>query len=197
LRHRPMAMHAGGWLMVHAGVLPEWTTAKVLELASEVERALRQPDFAHFLIDLYGDLPDRWHDNLQGSDRLRVIVNALTRIRFCSEAGAMEFKTSKGADAAPPGFVPWFDVPGRATSGTPIAFGHWSALVSDQVAQSDGFDGLRGGALALDTGCVWGNCLSAARLGSGAGEFELISVRCSEQADPKHDQTNQHAESRQ
>ncbi len=183
LRHRPLAISAHGWLMVHAGVLPQWTVSQTLELASEVEGALRRSDLHDFLTGMYGNQPDRWHDRLQGSDRLRVIVNALTRLRFCTREGVMEFNAKAGADAAPEGFLPWFDVPARPTAGTPIVFGHWSALVSDKVAQRNDFSGVRSNTLALDTGCVWGNRLTAARLGSKAGEFELISVACTEQAD--------------
>jgi bis(5'-nucleosyl)-tetraphosphatase (symmetrical) len=99
---------------------------------------------------------------------LRVIVNALTRLRFCSAIGVMEFDTKDNADAAPPGFMPWFDVPGRRSAGTPVAFGHWSTLGSVQ----------RPGVLPLDTGCVWGGCLTAARLGTAPGTFELLQVPC-------------------
>jgi bis(5'-nucleosyl)-tetraphosphatase (symmetrical) len=182
LRHCPLAIEAHGWLMVHAGVLPTWSVPEVLALAAEVEIALRQPDYAAFLTVMYGDTPNRWHDGLQGTDRLRVIVNALTRMRFCTADGAMEFETKQGADAAPAGFMPWFDVPRRATTNTPIAFGHWSALVSDKVAQQRDFDGMRNHTLPLDTGCVWGNKLTVARLRETPGEFELISENCNEQA---------------
>jgi bis(5'-nucleosyl)-tetraphosphatase (symmetrical) len=111
---------------------------------------------------------------LQGPDRLRVIVNALTRLRFCSPVGAMEFSSSEDASSAPAGFLPWFSVPGRASAATPMAFGHWSTLVSDN--SKDGL--LRDNTLPLDTGCVWGGCLSAARLGDVPGEFELLQVKC-------------------
>jgi bis(5'-nucleosyl)-tetraphosphatase (symmetrical) len=117
---------------------------------------------------MYGDQPDRWHDGLQGAERLRVIVNALTRLRFCSAEGTMEFATKNAAAAAPPGFMPWFEVPGRRTAGTPLAFGHWSTL--KEVPRAD--------VLALDTGCVWGGCLTAARLLDAPGAVERISVDC-------------------
>jgi bis(5'-nucleosyl)-tetraphosphatase (symmetrical) len=184
LRHRPLAISASGWLMVHAGVLPQWTVSQTLGLAGEVERALRQPGLHDFLMQMYGNRPDRWHDSLTGADRLRVIVNALTRLRFCTEQGVMEFDAKKGADAAPDGFLPWFDVPGRRSAETPIAFGHWSALVSDRIVGSSGFNGLRNNTLALDTGCVWGNRLTAARLGPKDGDFELISEPCLDQSTP-------------
>jgi bis(5'-nucleosyl)-tetraphosphatase (symmetrical) len=125
---------------------------------------------------MYGNAPVRWHDALEGADRLRVIVNALTRLRFCTSDGDMEFEGNAGVNTAPPGYLPWFDVPDRATRSTPIAFGHWSALVSDHTTPTPP---LRSNTLPLDTGCVWGHCLTAARLGSAQGKFELISVRCS------------------
>ena len=179
LRHRPLAMHHHGWLMVHAGVLPQWSAAQTLALAGEVEHALRGPDLKGFLTDMYGNKPYQWTDQLEGADRLRVIVNALTRLRFCTAQGAMEFGGNEGAGSAPQGYLPWFEVPGRATQGTLIAFGHWSTLVADP-RQHEGF---RNHALPLDTGCVWGGCLTAARLGTG-GAYELIQVACEQAQKP-------------
>ena len=180
LRHRPMALHRHGWLMVHAGVLPQWSVAQTLTLAAEVEHALRGPNLKGFMEVMYGNAPSRWHDALQGADRLRVIVNALTRLRFCTPEGEMEFDSTESADHAPEGYLPWFEVPRRATQGTPIAFGHWSTLVNDAKRTP----GLRNNTLPLDTGCVWGGCLTAARLGTQAGSFELIQVKCEQALKP-------------
>ena len=170
LRHRPLALHEHGVLMVHAGVLPQWTARQALALAGEVQDVLRGPDWSAFLHQMYGNQPDRWDDALTGTERLRVIVNALTRLRLCTADGRMDFDTkdSQGADGAPPGFMPWFDVPGRATAGDVVAFGHWSTL--GWLDRPD--------LLSLDTGCVWGGCLSAVRLGATPSERELIQVHC-------------------
>ena len=168
LRRRPMAIRAHGWLMVHGGVLPQWDADQLLRLAAEVEDALRGPGLVEFLSGMYGNEPVRWNDALRGADRLRVIVNALTRLRFCTPDGAMDLQAAGGLDAAPPGFLPWFDLPARRTAGVPIAFGHWSALGYLQ----------RPDILSLDTGCVWGGCLSALRLGEAAAGQELIQERC-------------------
>jgi bis(5'-nucleosyl)-tetraphosphatase (symmetrical) len=176
LRHQHMARleNVGGQplLMVHAGVLPSWTAAQTLALAQEVEAVLRSDQLQIFLPAMYGNTPDAWSDQLQGAERLRVIVNSLTRLRFCSPLGVMEFKAKEGADAAPAGYLPWFEVPGRRSTGTAIAFGHWSTL--GWLDRSD--------VLALDSGCVWGGCLSALRLSpkaAGAGwDQELVQVRC-------------------
>jgi bis(5'-nucleosyl)-tetraphosphatase (symmetrical) len=180
LRHRAMALQRHGWLMVHAGVLPHWSTAQTMALAAEVEQALRGPDLKGFLQTMYGNAPSQWHDRLKGPDRLRVIVNALTRLRFCTPEGAMEFTSTESAGHAPEGYLPWFEVPGRATQDTPVAFGHWSTLATEAGRTS----GLRNNALPLDTGCVWGGCLSAARLGDKAGTFELIQVKCEQALKP-------------
>ena len=179
LRHRTMAMQRHGWLMVHAGVLPQWSTTQTLLLAQEVEQALRSPDLKEFLGGMYGNAPCQWHESLQGADRLRVIVNALTRLRFCTAQGEMEFASNEGIGSAPPGYLPWFDIPGRASSDTLIAFGHWSTLVPD----ADQHAGLRSNVLPLDTGCVWGGCLTAARLGPD-GAYELIQVPCEQAQKP-------------
>ena len=175
LRHRRMAMLEHGWLMVHAGVLPQWSAAQTMALAGEVEQALRGPDLAGFLKTMYGNTPDQWHDSLAGAERLRVIVNALTRMRFCTIGGAMEFASTGSTQTALPGYLPWFEVPGRKTAGIPIAFGHWSTLGAETVASGAG---LLANTLPLDTGCVWGGCLTAARLGRQPGQFELIRVPC-------------------
>ena len=174
LRHRSMAVYRHGWLMVHAGVLPQWTTEQTTALAGEVEQALRGPDIKDFLHGMYGNLPAQWQDGLRGADRLRIIVNALTRLRFCTADGVMEFSSHAGEGAGPAGYLPWFAVPGRATADTPMAFGHWSTLATDANQGT----GLRHNSLPLDTGCVWGGCLSAARLGAAAGVFERLSVKC-------------------
>ena len=170
LRHRPLALQASGWLMVHAGVLPQWTTAQTVALGREIEQGLQDMHFKDFLTSMFGNSPDQWHDKLQGAERHRVIVNALTRLRFCTPDGQMEFATKGGLAAAPPGYERWFDVAGRRTANQPIAFGHWSTLNAGGAVYKN--------TLALDTGCVWGGCLSAAKLGQSPGEFELIQVNC-------------------
>jgi len=162
-------------LMVHAGVLPGWTAAQTLARAAEVEQVLRSDAAGAFLKVLYGDEPAAWHEGLQGVSRWRMIVNALTRLRFCDATGRMEFATKESAGAAPAGYQPWFDVAGRQTANVTVAFGHWSTLGPLQ----------RQDVLALDTGCVWGGCLSAMRLGGNLGANasqpmarELIQVKC-------------------
>jgi bis(5'-nucleosyl)-tetraphosphatase (symmetrical) len=162
------------YLMVHAGVLPSWTAAQTMALAAEFEAVLRGPDLTDFLHQMYGNTSNRWHDSLTGAERLRVIVNALTRLRFCTAQGVMEFDTSDGAHAAPAGYLPWYDVPGRRTADVTVAFGHWSTL---------GWLG-RNDVYALDSGCVWGGCLSALKLGTRPADHELIQVKCEQAQKP-------------
>jgi bis(5'-nucleosyl)-tetraphosphatase (symmetrical) len=172
LRRQPLACMESGWLCVHAGVPPQWSADQTLALAAEVHALLRGPDLVHFLPQMYGNDPSRWADTLQGTSRLRFVINALTRTRFCSADGTLDFKTKEGADAAPAGLMPWFEVPGRATAGQPVAFGHWSTLGA--INRPD--------LLATDTGCVWGGCLSAVRVDEGRREF--IQVRCPQAQKP-------------
>lgn len=172
LRHRRMAVHEQGWLMVHAGVVPQWDLALTLQLAGEVETLLRSPELPDFLQTMYGDEPNRWSVDLTGYARAKFTINVLTRLRFCDASGRMDFKTKDGADGAPAGFTPWFDAPGRKTAGVPIAFGHWSTL---------GFLE-RPDLLSLDTGCVWGGRLSAVRV--DGGRRELIQVPCEQAQKP-------------
>ncbi len=154
VRKRPLAHLEQGCLMVHAGVLPQWTVQQTLDLAHEVECVLRGPDWIDFLRDMYGNQPAKWDDALTGTDRLRCIVNALTRIRYCTPDGAMELTNKEAFGPALAGFLPWFDMPHRRSSDTTIVFGHWSTLGLV----------LRPNLIGLDTGCVWGGKLTALRL---------------------------------
>ncbi|MEP6722310.1 MAG: symmetrical bis(5'-nucleosyl)-tetraphosphatase [Variovorax sp.] len=178
LRQQHMALHetiAGAdLLMVHAGVPPQWSVGDTLVLASEVEAVLRGPTLGEFLQTMYGNEPAQWSAALAGSARLRAIVNALTRLRFCSAEGVMDFESKDGASSVPDGFMPWFDVPGRRTADATVAFGHWSTL--GWVSRPD--------LLSTDTGCVWGGCLSAARIGATLAERDHIEVQCPQSQKP-------------
>jgi bis(5'-nucleosyl)-tetraphosphatase (symmetrical) len=154
LAHRPLAVDMNDVLMVHAGVLPQWRSADVLSLAGEVEKVLRSVERAAFLRVLYGDEPHTWRDDLSGFDRLRAIVNALTRLRFCATDGRMEFREKRGARHAPRGFAPWFAHPNRRTASSVVLCGHWSTLELM----------LAPNVLMLDSGCLWGGTLTAMRL---------------------------------
>ncbi|MCE9633645.1 MAG: symmetrical bis(5'-nucleosyl)-tetraphosphatase [Methylophilales bacterium] len=154
LRNQKLAHAEDHYLMVHAGVLPQWDTAQTLALAREVETALRAPNYREFLANMYGNLPNTWHDDLEGMDRLRVITNALTRLRICTSIGQMEFKFKGEVQDIPTGYMPWFEVENRRSQDNHIIFGHWSALGLV----------LRDNLSALDTGCLWGNTLTALRL---------------------------------
>ena len=167
LRQRPLAMFVDAHLLVHAGVPPQWTAEQTIELAGEVEAVLRGDGWAGFLAQMYGNEPDRWDDSLTGIERLRCIVNALTRMRLCARDGTMDFK-HKESDAGPAGsgLLPWFDLPGRQTQDVTVVFGHWSALGLVQ----------RPNLIGLDSGCVWGGKLTAVCL----DDRTLLQVDCPE-----------------
>lgn len=164
LRGVPLAHAEAGHLFVHAGVPPQWTLAQTLERAEEVRFRLLRDDYQVFLANMYGNKPHRWHDELDGDDRLRFIVNALTRLRIVERDGRMRLKFKARALDAPPGTWPWFEHPERASRSTPIVFGHWAN------------EGLvrRANVTGIDTGCVWGGQLTALRLDDGA----LFQVDC-------------------
>ena len=154
LRRQRMLHVQDGFVLVHGGLLPDWTVAQAMQLAGEVERELRGDDHAKFLSHMYGNQPNTWDEELTGYKRLRVITNALTRMRICTLQGEMEFKFKGERHKIPSGYVPWFDVPQRASADATVIFGHWSALglvVQDNL-------------IALDTGCLWGGPLTAIRL---------------------------------
>jgi bis(5'-nucleosyl)-tetraphosphatase (symmetrical) len=172
LRGQRLAHLEAGWLCVHAGVVPQWDTAQTLALAAEVEALLSGPDLVAFLRVMYGNEPERWTEELQGAERWRFVVNTLTRIRFCTDDGKLDFKAKEGAGASPPGYRPWFDIPGRRTARQPMAFGHWSML--GLIARQD--------LLAIDTGCVWGGALTAVRV--DGGRREVVQVACEQAQRP-------------
>jgi len=150
---RPLAASSTSMLMVHAGVLPQWSVDEVLALAHEVESVLRSERGQEFLRVLYGDEPHTWRDDLAGDDRLRAIVNALTRLRFCAPDGRMDFREKRGAQHAPRGYAPWFAHPERRSASSLILCGHWSTL-GLMLAPN---------VLMLDSGCLWGGALTAIR----------------------------------
>lgn len=157
LRHQKLVHYDAtlNFTMVHAGIPPQWSLDNALARSREIERVL-QSDSPEFLLEnMYGNIPARWSDDLQGADRLRVITNYFTRMRFCSAEGEVELQTKESADAAPIGFAPWFSLSGRKMCNDKIIFGHWAALEGRANTKN---------IYALDTGCVWGRELTALRL---------------------------------
>lgn len=155
LRSRPLMHHDAtlGYTLVHAGLPPPWTLSQAQTLAREVEVMLRT-DPEVFFQHMYGNQPTRWSDDLRGFDRARMLINAFTRLRYCDIEGGMDFEHNGPPGSQPPGLIPWFQVPHRRSLDQRIVFGHWSSL------------GLYRGdnVLSLDSGCVWGRTLTAARL---------------------------------
>jgi bis(5'-nucleosyl)-tetraphosphatase (symmetrical) len=154
LRGLPLMHSDGGYTMVHAGLLPSWSVGQALDLARETEHALRGSDWRGLMKQMYGNQPDHWDDALSGYERLRVIINAMTRLRICTPEGRMEFSHKGRIEDIPPGYIPWFAVPGRKSADATIICGHWSAI--GVLAQKN--------LLALDSGCLWGRSLTALRL---------------------------------
>lgn len=157
LRQQPLLYYneARNYLLVHAGLAPQWSIAQALALAQEVEQVLRGDDYHEFLVQMYGDLPDCWDDNLSGWPRMRLITNYLTRMRLCSPEGLLDLKHHEGIENAPQGMSPWFAHPQRKTRSINILFGHWAALEGESNEDH---------VYALDTGCVWGRRLTTMRL---------------------------------
>ncbi len=161
LHERPLAHYDADLdvLMVHAGVPPIWSVKKTLELAKEVENAIRdEARSIKFLKKMYGDYPDIWDKNLSGMKRLRVITNYLTRMRFCSARGQLELSSKAAPENSPPGFAPWFSFNNPKLKNTRIVFGHWAAL----MGQTN-----RAQFIGLDTGFIWGGALRMICLNDG------------------------------
>jgi bis(5'-nucleosyl)-tetraphosphatase (symmetrical) len=177
LRSLPLLHHDNqlGYTLIHAGLLPAWTLADAKRLAQEAKDVLRGEVVMNFFHHMYGDLPDHWNENLQGTDRLRVIINAFTRLRYCDLEGNMDLRPTGPPGSQPPDLMPWFQVPGRRSLDLRIVFGHWSTL---GLWQGDGVIG-------LDSGCLWGKSLSAVRLDHDPVKF--FSVPCPSCLAPIHD----------
>ncbi len=157
LLQQPLLHHdaASGFVMVHAGLAPTWDLATAKKLAAEISAVLQSPQRNEFFQHMYGNFPNQWHDDLQGWDRLRCITNYFTRARFCHPDGSLELKTKENMTVAGNDLIPWFKVPQRVNANLKIIFGHWAALGGVTETANT---------FALDTGCVWGYCLTAMRL---------------------------------
>ena len=170
LRRCPLLHHdpALGFTMVHAGLPPQWDLALAQQCAAEVEGVLRGPLSEEFLGRMFGGEPRRWRDDLSGYDRLRFIVNALTRMRFCASNGALSFDEKGAPGSQGPDLLPWFAAPDRRSCGLKLIFGHWAALGYYRAP----------GIFGLDSGCVWGNRLTAIRLDEpGVPAWSVPAVR--------------------
>ncbi len=167
LRSRPLLYHDAnlGFTLVHAGLLPSWNLGQAQELAREAEVAIQHSEASEFFDHMYGNHPGRWEETLRGWERLRVVINAFTRLRFCDGTGRMDLRHKGAPGTQPAGLVPWFEAADRANRDLRIIFGHWSTL------------GLwhGQGVIGLDSGCLWGGKLSAVRLD---GKIAFYSVPC-------------------
>ncbi|MCG6983963.1 MAG: symmetrical bis(5'-nucleosyl)-tetraphosphatase [Thiocapsa sp.] len=169
LRHRPLLHHDSdkGFTLIHAGLPPQWTLAEAQSCARELEAALRGPQCQAFLLEMYGNQPTRWSPDLTGIQRLRFITNCLTRLRFCTQEGALALAEKGDLGSQSRGLLPWFRVPGRRSRQERIIFGHWSTLgyrAEDNV-------------WALDSGCLWGGALTAIRV-HRRGSITPVQIPC-------------------
>lgn len=172
LRRQPLAVDLGDALLVHAGLVPDWTRADVLRLAAEAQAYLTGPSGEAFLQDMYGNQPDRWDERLQGHARIRCIINALTRLRFVHADGRMDVKAKGAPDSQATGLVPWFAHRQRRSLDTVVLSGHWSTVGQAYWPEHRVW--------TLDSGCVWGGCLTALNLDTGA----LTTAGCAQYRKP-------------
>jgi bis(5'-nucleosyl)-tetraphosphatase (symmetrical) len=167
LQSRPLLHYdkSLGYVMVHAGLAPSWDLKTAMRLNEEVQAVLQGPNSHEFFMRMYGDTPDTWDEQLTGYERLRVITNYFTRVRFCTPEGKLELHIKGDLNAAPPGYMPWFNVPNRKMASIKVLFGHWAALEGNIHVPN---------LFALDSGCVWGKKLSALRL----DDEQLFQIPC-------------------
>jgi bis(5'-nucleosyl)-tetraphosphatase (symmetrical) len=174
LRKQPLLHHDSklNFTMVHAGIYPEWDLKTAQESANELEVVLRSDDYLTFILNMYGNLPEKWDDKLKDWDRLRFICNSFTRMRYCEKDGTLNFKSHGAPGTHPENTLPWFNISCRKISKDRIVFGHWSTL--GKISKQNVY--------ALDTGCIWGGQLSALQLDNEKPEY--ISVDCPAEANP-------------
>lgn len=174
LRHRPLFLHDEqvGYGLVHAGLLPAWDAVAAQRLAREAEQTIARSQHNELFAHMYGDTPDHWQDGLAGWARLRAIINAFTRLRYCDREGRMDLRPKNRPGQQPAHLVPWFQIPDRKSRALRIVFGHWSTL---GVWNADGV-------LGIDSGCLWGGKLTAVRLDTDSPQFN--EVACSQQQAP-------------
>jgi bis(5'-nucleosyl)-tetraphosphatase (symmetrical) len=165
VRRLPLLHYDGelGYLMIHAGLPPQWDLDLARRCAREVETVLRGDRLEAFLSHMYGNTPKQWSEGLTGWDRLRFSINCFTRMRFCDLNGRLELKSTGPPGSQPDGYYPWYEIPGRATEGMNIIFGHWSSLRSQDTP----------GVYPIDSGCLWGGRLTALRIDAGPDRIEL------------------------
>ncbi len=156
LRQQPLliADEALQLIAVHAGIPPQWSLVEAKQHAQELSATLRGPSYIDFLKNMVGKTPMQWNDKLTGNDRLRYITNALTRMRFCDADGSLELDTKSSKTIDLPGYKPWFEWP-HDLEGKQLIFGHWASLMGECATAN---------MHAIDTGCVWGNTLTALRI---------------------------------
>lgn len=176
LAQQPLLQRSADWTMVHAGLAPQWTIDDAEQRSAEVCAELRVPQRRKRLMQqLYGDEPSRWDDRLSALDRLRFIINAMTRLRFLSADGGLALRHKGRPDALDGDFIPWFAAANRRSFPQPIVFGHWSTLGRVHWPEQH--------VHGLDTGCVWGGGLTALGLDSG----RLTTVACPGHQTPGND----------
>jgi bis(5'-nucleosyl)-tetraphosphatase (symmetrical) len=168
-RHQPLVHRdkALGYVMVHAGIPHLWKVKKTLELAAEVEDAIRGPSCERYFRELYGNVPDRWKESWDGMERWRVITNYLTRMRLIDCTGTLDFSHKGALEDAPEGFSPWFQLRAERPLKQKLLFGHWAAIEGQTNDER---------IIGLDTGCVWGRSLTCLRLDDGR-RFSVPSVK--------------------
>ncbi|PLX60503.1 symmetrical bis(5'-nucleosyl)-tetraphosphatase [Sedimenticola selenatireducens] len=156
LRQRPLMHHCSerNYSLIHAGLPPQWDLATALQCAAEVEAVLQGDGLREFCLQMYGNEPGRWSNELQGMERHRFIINCFTRLRFCDSQGNLALKEKRAPGHQPSDFYPWFAVPDRASRDQRILFGHWSTL-GYHVSHNS---------WCLDTGCLWGGKLTALQI---------------------------------
>ncbi|MCW8822331.1 MAG: symmetrical bis(5'-nucleosyl)-tetraphosphatase [Sulfurovum sp.] len=168
-----------GFCMAHAGISPEFDLGMAMMYAKGVEEKLQSDHAGIWLEQMLRKGSNRFNREASLIDIDRYIVSAFTRMRFCYGDHRLDFD-QKGAptdELRKKGLKPWFECKDRKDIDLRIIFGHWSTLglYEDEHV------------LALDTGCLWGGQLTAARIDSD--EIEIVSIDCAKKELTKKDES--------
>lgn len=156
---QPLLIHDNGYVMVHAGIPPQWSLENAKARALQVGAVLHSTQADLFFANMYGNVPARWDKSLPLAEQWRTITNYFTRMRFCDASGNLELDCKLGPEQAPAGYQPWYAHVDRKTAHDNIIFGHWAALAGRDCGKH---------LFPLDTGCVWGQRLRLLNTSTGA-----------------------------
>jgi bis(5'-nucleosyl)-tetraphosphatase (symmetrical) len=157
LRSRPLVHHFGPWLMVHAGLMPDWSIELTCRLADAAAVRLAGDGWVAFLEKVAATRFRSWHPGLEGEELIASAVAMFTRMRMVGADGRARLRYTGAPGDAPAGWLPWFRRSAALRQGYALLFGHWAMFGLYRAHD----------VACIDSGCVYGGSLTALRLRDG------------------------------